>query len=224
MPSLPDLPTELLMETVKYYPALLSSVDACVEGVAGHQYCGNDTIRALSQTSRTLRDIFLPVLWERVNVTFTLRNRPKRKIRTRAKMLERRMRGIQKTPQVATYIRSLSITLEECHLGNWQPLSHFIRVLGLLPNLRNLTILGGLKGEMITVAKTACQGKVYPSVVTLALPDGLAPILHSFPHVRTLHICDYGHSIFREAKELYTHVDTVKNINLLTSNVQGKWV
>jgi hypothetical protein len=105
MHSLPDLPTELLMEIIKYYPELYLDIDAAIRGVSSEQFDGNDVLRALSQTSHVLRGIFLPLLWARVHACFTARNRPKRKIRTRAKMLERRMIGIRKTPYVVPHIR-----------------------------------------------------------------------------------------------------------------------
>jgi hypothetical protein len=109
MPSLPDLPTELLMEIVKYYPELYLDIDTVIRGVPSEQLDGNDVLRALSQTSHVLRGIFLPLLWARVHSCFTARNRPKRKIRTRA--LEHRMIGIRKTPYVVPHIRYARSTL-----------------------------------------------------------------------------------------------------------------
>ncbi|KAJ7153076.1 hypothetical protein C8R43DRAFT_1002838 [Mycena crocata] len=185
MPSLPDLPTELLMEMVKYYPELLLEIDANIHGVASEQLSGNDALRALSQTCSRLRDVFLPVLWSRVYACFTARNRPKRKPKRRAKMLERRMLGIQKTPHVVPYIQTLSVTMEECDMGNWEPVAQFIRVLNLLPDLRQLTIIRPQTG-MVPVIATSCKDKIFPSVVGLAIPDILAPILHCFPNVQTL--------------------------------------
>jgi uncharacterized protein with von Willebrand factor type A (vWA) domain len=88
------------MEIVKYYPELLSEVDVCLPGVDRDQFDGND-LRALSQTCRTLRNIFLPVLWARVHATLNTRVLA----RTRTTMLERRMRGILTTPYLVPHIR-----------------------------------------------------------------------------------------------------------------------
>ncbi|KAJ7661948.1 hypothetical protein DFH06DRAFT_987519, partial [Mycena polygramma] len=212
MPSLPDLPTELLMEIVSYYPELYPAFDACTYGVPHDQFSGKDSLRALSQTSRVLRDIFLPALWSRVHACFTSRNRPKRKIKTRAKMLERRMKGIRNTTYI---VPSLSITLEECNMYNWQPMAEFIRVLDLLPNLRELTILQ-LSAEMVPVFQTSCDGKIFPSVLRLALSDGgSAPLLRYFPNVQTL-TCHWYNSIaiVTAAKEYCRHIHTVNNIRL----------
>ncbi|KAJ6485304.1 hypothetical protein C8R47DRAFT_536048 [Mycena vitilis] len=213
MPSLPDLPTELLMEIVSYYPELYLFFDACTYGVPHEQFSGKDSLRALSQTSRVLRDIFLPALWSRAHACFTSRNRPKRKIKTRAKMLERRMRGIRNTTYIVPYIHSLCITLEECNMYNWQPMAEFIRVLDLLPNLRELTILQ-LSAEMVPVFQTSCDGKIFPSVLRLALSDGgLAPLLRYFPNVQTLTCYWYTcGAIVAAAKEYCRHVHTVNNM------------
>ncbi|KAJ7898672.1 hypothetical protein B0H14DRAFT_3124391 [Mycena olivaceomarginata] len=198
MPSLPDLPTELLMEIVKCYPELLSEVDACLHGVHIDQFDGNDVLRTLSQTCRALRNIFFPVLWTRVRATFNARILAKRnKMRTRTTMLERRMRGILTTPYVVPYIRSLSITVDECKKGDWRPMAAFIRVLDLLPRLQSLTILGISMESMNAAFELPWAKKVYPSIVALALPDDLAPILHCFLNVQTLTMSNRWYSTYR---------------------------
>ncbi|KAJ7833274.1 hypothetical protein B0H13DRAFT_2111247 [Mycena leptocephala] len=220
MPSLPDLPTELLMEIIKYYPELYLDIDAAIRGVSSEQFDGNDVLRALSQTSHVLRGIFLPLLWARVHACFTARNRPKRKIRTRAKMLERRMIGIRKTPYVVPHIRSLSVTLSECNMGNWQPMAEFIQVLDLLPNLQDLTIVH-LSSEMIPVLEVSCRGKVFPSVLKLALNDRLAPIMPCFPNVQALtYHWSTGVGILLAIRGYSHQIHTINNILLSTDVVE----
>ncbi|KAJ7822354.1 hypothetical protein B0H13DRAFT_2127121 [Mycena leptocephala] len=206
MPSLPDLPTELLMEIVKYYPELYLDIDTVICGVPSEQLDGNDVLRALSQTSHVLRGIFLPLLWARVHSCFTARNRPKRKIRTRA--LEHRMIGIRKTPYVVPHIRSLSVTLSECNMGNWQPMAEFIQVLDPLPNLQDLTIVSS-------------RGKVFTSVLRLALNDRLAPIMPCFPNVQALTYQWSGGAGILTAIRRYCHqIHTINNILLSTDVVE----
>ncbi|KAF7343968.1 hypothetical protein MVEN_01686000 [Mycena venus] len=205
MPSLPDLPTELLMEIVKYYPELYLDIDAIIHGMASEQFAGDDALRALSQTCRTLRGIFLPVLWARVYACFTSRNRPKKRVKRRAKMLERRMIGIQKTPYVMPHIRSLSVTLAECSMNNWQPMAEFVRVLGVLPKLWHLTI-GKVFNEMVPVLSTACQGKIipcFPNIQTLTFHPGLGCI----PFLRAL-------------KGSVEHVHTLNNLTLYANVIE----
>ncbi|KAJ6540987.1 hypothetical protein DFH09DRAFT_1174875 [Mycena vulgaris] len=195
MPSLPDLPTELLIEIVN------------------KQFSGTDTLRALSQTCRALRSIFIPVLWERVLAGFNT-SWPRRKIKRRSKMLEGRMIGIQKTPYILPHIHSLSVTLVECNMDNWQPMAQFIRVLQRLPALRSLTIMNTSK-EMIPVLSAALHGLVFPSLVSLVLPDALAPILYCFPNVQTLTYQDpYNIQILDAAKNCCEHIHTINNISL----------
>ncbi|KAJ6506601.1 hypothetical protein C8R45DRAFT_1208661 [Mycena sanguinolenta] len=219
MPSLPDLPPELLIEIVGHYSPLITGVltndrfsgnnalhhgrYGLVEGLASELdgrkelFAGNNALRALSQTCRHFRGIFLPVLWARAHACFTPWNRSQKKwnwlqkkTRTRGdhKMLMRRMIGMQKTPYIHPYIRSLTVTLAECVLGNKQnkqPIAEFVRVLDLLSNLKDLTILSA-PSNMVPVLSTACQGKVFPSVERLGLEDGLAPIIPCFPNLHTV--------------------------------------
>ncbi|KAJ7822361.1 hypothetical protein B0H13DRAFT_2127136 [Mycena leptocephala] len=195
MPSLPDLPTELLMEIIKYYPELYLDIDAAIRGVSSKQFDGNDVLRALSQTSHVLRGIFLPLLWARVHACFTARNRPKRKIRTRAKMLERRMIGIRKTPYVVPHIRPAT-------------------------ELADLTIVH-LSSEMIPVLEVSCRGKLFPSVLKLALNDRLAPIMPCFPNVQALtYHWSTGVGILLAIRGYSHQIHTINNILLSTDVVE----
>ncbi|KAJ7123538.1 hypothetical protein C8R44DRAFT_875729 [Mycena epipterygia] len=149
-------------------------------------------------------------------------DRPKQKIKTRAKMLERRMRGIEKTPYVAPYIHSLTITLEECHMGNWQPMANFIRVFQLLPNLRFLG-MSHVPRAMVPTLESSFEGKLFPSVVALALPVNSAPILLCFPNVQSLTF----DSVFRQHRLLDSikghceHINTINNIYLSINAVDS---
>ncbi|KAF7343973.1 hypothetical protein MVEN_01686500 [Mycena venus] len=202
MPSLPDLPTELLMEIAKYYPELYLDIDAIIHGMASEQFAGDDALRALSQTCRTLRGIFLP--------------------RTvGARMLERRMIGIQKTPYVMPHIRSLSVTLAECSMNNWQPMAEFVRVLGVLPKLQHLTI-SRIFNEMVPVLTTACQGKVFPSILSLTVDnENLAQIIPCFPNTQTLTV--HGSScipFLRALKGSCEYVHTLNNLALYANVIE----
>ncbi|KAJ7257518.1 hypothetical protein B0H12DRAFT_470197 [Mycena haematopus] len=73
----------------------------------------------------------------------------------------------------------------ECGMENWRPMAEFIRVLDLLPNLKDLTILK-VPLEMVAVLGTSCRGKVFPSVLRLAFEDDLESIMPCFPNVQTV--------------------------------------
>ncbi|KAJ7041484.1 hypothetical protein C8F04DRAFT_1391038 [Mycena alexandri] len=222
MPSLPDLPTELLLEMVKHYPELYLDFDARIHGVASEQFDGNDALRALSQTCRTLRRIFVPVLWAGVHACFTQRNNPEKNRERHAQMLERRMIGIQKTRHAMCYIRSLSVSLAGVNMTNWQPMAEFVRVLGVLPQLQHLTIVL-VFNEIVPVLSTACQGKVFPSILSLGVDnDNLEMILPCFPNIKTLTF--YPGSgclpILRALKGSCEHVHTLNNLILFAYNIE----
>ncbi|KAJ7185341.1 hypothetical protein C8R46DRAFT_1342630 [Mycena filopes] len=220
MHSLPDLPNELLFEVSKYYPKLYIGIDADIRGVRGEDSNSDwesDTVRALAQTNRRLRAVFFPIQWERAYACFTTRNpKPQPQLRARGKMLQRRLRGIRETENVWPHIRSLSITLEECDIGNSDPLQELFRVLGLLPSLRALTIFS-IPREMAPVLEMACDSRMFPSIRALALPDHLAPILHRFPNVHTLtgiHDDSGPHQLLLEAAKGHSvhRVDTLNDM------------
>ncbi|KAJ7603233.1 hypothetical protein DFH06DRAFT_1311056 [Mycena polygramma] len=205
MPSLLDLPNELLVEIVKNYPPLYAyDVDALVAGVRSRQSSG-------------------PWLRDRASTVADLPQAAD----SRGKMLEHRMRGILSTAYVVPYIHSLSVNLAECSMDNAQPVIHFIRVLRLLPDLQTLTILGVLK-TMENVFIALCEDFSFPSVATLAIPGALTPILHCFPNLRALtnapddrvHFCNGAE--FLGATGRSEQIDTVNNVNL--SRHMGEWL
>ncbi|KAJ7096108.1 hypothetical protein C8R44DRAFT_889832 [Mycena epipterygia] len=176
MSSLTDLPTELLVHIAEYYPDLLLDIDVLVHGAAGS---------------------IPPMLWERVHACFTSRNRHLGKIKTREKMLERRMRGTEKTPYVVPYIYSLSIIMEECDLYKWQPIH----------KPRSPTMLSTTHQRVVHV-------KGFPSVMALALSDDMAPIVHCFPNVQTLTYHYAGSNRLLNAYKGNTQIHTINNIAL----------
>ncbi|KAJ6577760.1 hypothetical protein B0H19DRAFT_568511 [Mycena capillaripes] len=185
MPSLPDLPTELLMEIIKY-----------VEPVQWYRY--RDIRRALSQTCRTLRPIFLGSFWSAATVAF------------RTETVERQLSRVQKLPYLLPYIRSLSVSMEGCTMESWQLIAQLLRVLQLLSHLQTLAI-ERFPHTMIDVLAISCHRIVFPSILILALPAELSPILHCFPNVHTL--TPLTHSLVTVAAQCCEHIHTVNLIN-----------
>ncbi|KAF7376478.1 hypothetical protein MSAN_00063500 [Mycena sanguinolenta] len=189
-------------------------------------FAGNNTLRALSQTSRLLRSIFLPVLWERVHACFTPWNQPldpitRIVVEVSTDILMRRMVGIQKTPYILPYIRSLTVTLVECRSGNWAPMEEFVRILDLLPNLKDLTMLMP-QPDMITLLSISCRHKVFPSVVRLALDNCLAPIIHCFPNLQTFTFVwrREFEDVFPAIQAHCPHIHTINNFSLCPPTVK----
>lgn len=63
-----DLPLEILMEIVSYYPALPLPVSRyfCSQVLPSSTLVRSDALRSLSQVCRYWRQIFFPMLWEHV--------------------------------------------------------------------------------------------------------------------------------------------------------------
>ncbi|KAJ6492865.1 hypothetical protein C8R47DRAFT_1120096 [Mycena vitilis] len=219
MPSLLHLPNELLAEILKHYPPQYAhDVDALVQGARSRQFSGDNAtvLRALSQTCRRLRIMSLPALWACIYAGSPCI--PGSSYESGGKLLERRMRGIRKTTYVVPYIQYLCVNLDECSMEYCTPpISQFIRVLRLLSNLRALTIFG-VPEPMRSILSTSCWDFSFPSIVTLAIPDDLAPILHCFPNLQTLtnvrdklmHFGD-GRALIRAAA-CCAHLHTINNL------------
>ncbi|KAJ7661968.1 hypothetical protein DFH06DRAFT_1471615 [Mycena polygramma] len=147
MPSLLDLPTELLMEIVMYQPELDVDVDADIVTYTpgGQPPIGSKemkTTRCVRYRKPVVHYTASPFLW-------------------------------------------LTVTMLECNMSNWKPMAEFIRVLGLLQNLQDLTILQ-VSSEMVPVLESSCHGKVFPWVLKLTLSDPFTTVIHSFPNVEVL--------------------------------------
>jgi hypothetical protein len=106
-------------------------------------------------------------------------------------------------------------------MKNWQLMAEFIRVLGILSNLQHLTILGISHG-MIPVLSTACEEKVFPSILSLAVDKSLTSIIPCFPNVETLTFQSYsdGISILHADEDSCQHVHTINDIKLWANIVE----
>ncbi|KAF8172244.1 hypothetical protein K438DRAFT_2023856 [Mycena galopus ATCC 62051] len=233
MASLLDLPTELLMEIIKCYPQLYHFPEVPTHRYIlekkhlrtlcelhgwwfREQFVGNDVLRALTQTCRLLRNIFLHMLWARLDAFFTQRT-----INMKGGILERRMIGIQQTPYVVPHIQSLIVTMAECTMDHRQPMAEFIRVLEILPNLQELTIVQ-VRPEMVSVMRDSFRGKVFPSVLSLAPDNRLGSIMPCFPNVQTMYIVDSPSAgILRATKGSCYHIHTVRHFRLSPGAIQA---
>ncbi|KAJ7063901.1 hypothetical protein C8F01DRAFT_1250169 [Mycena amicta] len=186
MPSLLDLPTELLHELPQYYADLYSRFEAHLIGVHPDEYERVDALRALSQTSVRLRAVFLPVMWNHARAFFTTRNR-RRKPLTWEKMVEDRMTALGRATYLHPYVRSLTVTMEECTVDNWRGMSEFLWVLAILPNLRNVRIIG-LSPYSATLLSSSLIALSFPNITGLSaeLTSSSIPALRAFPHLHTL--------------------------------------
>ena len=111
------------------------------------------SLRSLSQTSRALRQVFLPLAWERFDPSLGLTRSNASQV---AKKLERQCEGLLKSPMLAAHVRyaaylhfhcihsfsslvSLTRIARICIPGNTNP-KHLIPCLRSLPNLHTLRL------------------------------------------------------------------------------------
>jgi hypothetical protein len=106
--SVLELPVELLMEILSYFPG--APVEAPRYGIyfdstlASSSLERTDLLRVLSQTCQQWRLIFLPLLWECVEVCTTRSQKPAWYLWL-ARSLERKSKGLAQNPQHAAHVR-----------------------------------------------------------------------------------------------------------------------
>ncbi|KAJ6538123.1 hypothetical protein B0H19DRAFT_1079195 [Mycena capillaripes] len=173
---LAELPTELLLEIVSHHqydsfdflcPLLQDSVQ---------QQDRRDALRSLSQTCSVLRQVSLPLMWERFEVI-----RPN---------FHRSFSEWEVAPLIFPYIKSVHISLL-----NWSPehqmrIIHFVQFLHTLPNLISLRIYQvPLKIAPLLTSAFAreCSGMAtFLRVTALSVPASIGSLFPRFPNVKTL--------------------------------------
>ncbi|EDR02172.1 uncharacterized protein LACBIDRAFT_309861 [Laccaria bicolor S238N-H82] len=188
------LPVELLMEILSYFPRPLVGVP--LYGVYFHSTPPasslerTNLLRALSQTCQQWRLIFLSLLWERVEVC-TARSQKTEAAWNLwlARSLERKSKGLAQNPQYASHVRCLNVILPRCSTATVLPA--YVSCLQALPNLHTLSVLSIYTGKMTSSLKSAFEGRTFPSVQTVVVPDHVHNVLRSCPEVRRV-ICNFG--------------------------------
>ncbi|KAJ6532648.1 hypothetical protein B0H19DRAFT_1241931 [Mycena capillaripes] len=171
--SLPDLPTELLVEMISYYPSPFTFLSPLVrqEHVAQrHERC--QVLRTLSQSCSSLRRIFLPLLWERIEVA------------------KPNFREEDTSSELATlvfpYIKSVHISMKFWSASHKETIFIFVEFLHALPNLAGLQIYHGLSWSIIPVVCYAFSTSSFPNITALSVPSPLDGVFPGFPNLATL--------------------------------------
>ena len=101
-----SLPVELRTEILDYFPALGPYTAVYLEPVLPEFFLVRiDLIRALSQVCIDYRRVFLPLLWDSLNVCFTLRSdTPRAFYKYVGEALVRNCDGLSANPNLASYI------------------------------------------------------------------------------------------------------------------------
>ncbi|KAJ7255348.1 hypothetical protein C8J57DRAFT_607356 [Mycena rebaudengoi] len=184
-PPILRLPTEILLEVTAYYqydplpyqseryPQMVKT-STVLFGRWG-------ILRALSQTCRKFRHIFISLVWERLEALDEPSSCTGRHIDT----LMRRITGILKTPSLPRCVRTLVISLKLASENNRNLIAVLGRFLRATPNLTALHIIDISTSNFSSLA-TLFQWDSFPSVQILTIPCTLSHILSSFPNLRSL--------------------------------------
>ncbi|KAF8217984.1 hypothetical protein K438DRAFT_1952843 [Mycena galopus ATCC 62051] len=141
-----------------------------------------ETLRALSQTCRSFRNIFLPLFWDHVESCFTSTSGAAWSIRVADVLLDR-CKGLMEPENraLALHVRVFSVSLSSHHIAAIVPL--FAQCLQSLPNLSTLHILYlGSKSQRTVTA--AFKKITLHAVQTIILPSYAHAILRACPNVR----------------------------------------
>ncbi|RDB23832.1 hypothetical protein Hypma_008940 [Hypsizygus marmoreus] len=195
--GLPALPTELLLEIISYFPTIRVPATSArnVEVFPGIYLQRTKVLRTLSQTCKSLRGMFLPLSWERIEPCASDRVGNNRRSSTRAGIprlwekvlatdLVRQLEIVTiRNPSLASYVKVVNVILTTFSSDTVVP--ELARCLALLPNLHTFQILG--TSTPGGAALSTFQAKTYPTVRTLVLPSSALAIAKSFPHITRLY-------------------------------------
>ncbi|KAF8201310.1 hypothetical protein K438DRAFT_1932977 [Mycena galopus ATCC 62051] len=180
------LPVELFDAIIENYAILPSTHTINIASNFPHAkyYERNDALTALSQTCTALRDITLPRLWERLDMSrVPERARGGTSLKCVMQAMERKANGIA-VSRVRHYVRTLTILFTKSQSD--EPLAALWAMLPKLPNLRTIHILV-CKIPYITKLFTGSWHLELPNVTALFIPGDASILQRVCPnatHVR----------------------------------------
>ena len=110
--SILNLPTELILHIASTYP----TVNYLADGITNQSelyFERRDALQALSQTSRALRNMVLPLLWECFETVYH-RGRLGGRSKFKADKLERLSKGLLENPEIAAHVRCVHSFSQNC--------------------------------------------------------------------------------------------------------------
>ncbi|KAF7378051.1 hypothetical protein MSAN_00229100 [Mycena sanguinolenta] len=159
-----------------------SKIESCPKTIPPAYRERPETLRALSQTCRTFREISLPLYWEHVEACFVSRSSEPWSTRVALVLLDR-CKGLLRpeSQHLALHVRVFSVSLSSHHIAT--AVSSFAKCLASLPNLDTLHILY-LQSQWERNVTAAFKTVKLPAVKTIILPSHAHGILRACPNVR----------------------------------------
>ncbi|KAJ7102839.1 hypothetical protein C8R44DRAFT_746809 [Mycena epipterygia] len=159
-----------------------SKISSCPKTTPPAYRVRPETLRALSQTCRAFRAVFLPLLWEHVEACFESKDGAAWHARV-ANVLLDRCKGLLKRENrnIARHVRVISVSLSWHRIAVVMPL--FAQCLQSLPNLDTLHVLY-LKSKWEKTVTAVFEDIELPGVRTIILPSYTHAILAACPNVR----------------------------------------
>ncbi|KAJ7457947.1 hypothetical protein B0H11DRAFT_2319506, partial [Mycena galericulata] len=179
-----------------------------------------ETLRALSQTNRAFRSVFLPLLWEHVEACFEPKYGTAWDTRV-VDVLFDRCTGLmeRENRNLARHVRVFSVSLSLHEIDVVMPV--FAQCLELLPNLDTLHIVHlQSRGQQAVIA--AFEDIELPNVRTIILPSYAYAILAACPNVRDVSCNEEtGTILFDTLIECCPEVERIQGFALTSSNLKG---
>ncbi|KAG6910647.1 hypothetical protein DXG01_009157 [Tephrocybe rancida] len=184
------LPTEILVAIASHY--LTIPIPSYQRQLYSKEYLvRQEVLRALSQTSRSLRSIFLPISWERIEVGVDPRGKGPllKHLSLRKRVATELIRQLEivtvRDPTLAPYVKIVNVCLTE--FSSDTVMEEFSRCLQLFKNLHTIQILvWGYDVDIEKDLRKAFRGVSLPSVRTLVFPPFAAPLLGACCNARII--------------------------------------
>ncbi|KAJ7627943.1 hypothetical protein DFH06DRAFT_1304350, partial [Mycena polygramma] len=210
LPVVLSLPTEILLEITAYYYNTILPYElhpkATTEKILSGRF---HLLHALSRTCRYFRRIFVPLVWEYLEMVDDASDH-------HSNVLRRRMTGVLKTPSLPRCVRTLLVSLKVSSEIPWDLCSIFVRFLVATSHLNSLHIID-ISERHAPVLTGLLQGRSFPAVRTLTIPTSLSRALSSFPNIISLTCADnsiadyYSTALLKESRKHCPSLEALVN-------------
>ncbi|KAJ6562217.1 hypothetical protein B0H19DRAFT_1259795 [Mycena capillaripes] len=201
--SLEDLPTELLLEILAIYPdsplVFFSPLAFREYGVHEREF-RRQILQSLSQTCTTLRNVFLPLLWNIFDVTVP-------------KIKDHYTQNTILQTAVFPFIQNIHINFSNIPALDADTTDLVVRFLCVLPNFVGLRIR--LERSVMPLLIHSIGSHTFPTVTSLCVPGWLDPLFPAFTGVTSLTCPAIFHDMntLAAAQQHFSRLDTLAGLS-----------